>query len=447
MIEYDLVVIGATELGCQMALRARKMGARVAIVAQGAGPNESMVYDRTSTIAFRQWCLSLDQSELEKSAAIAIELADECYSVSPEALQLQGVDYLAGSGSWIDQPKPGFLVQERLLRSTNFVSALTPKRRIPVALWKIPCRFPEEFPLDEPLPERAAIVGEAIVGIELAMALSRRGVQVVLIVPTAQILPQMPSSGAFRVQVMLEAAGIQVLPETRLRSAENLHDKIQLQLSNRNSERNVEVDQVILATAFERLEPECLGLRSLSGPAVRRLHLRLVGSGKRSGLDSFDGLTSNPGTIALAEVQRILMPWKRFRSIPAGRLMNPPAVWIGKPSAGEVDRHTGKYLPDLYQFTNKLTNGQLWYDLKLTKKGQLISAVLIGELANQFATLLGLMMQHRVPIDQLLTLSIGEPKQTQVIQQWIEEWEMRSRPSLRHELFLDGLAFWRRRSR
>jgi Pyridine nucleotide-disulphide oxidoreductase len=421
LIEYDLVIIGATELGCHMALRAKELGARVALVEQGERPD--------GAIAFRQWLaespqtpnsggFELTESRLPQNWGLGgglatIVLDDKISPFTPEALQLQGIDYIASSGTWIKTPKPGFQVDDRLLRSTSFVSALTPKRRIPVALWKIPCLFPEAFPLEgaNPLPSRVAIpvpggvaiVGEAVVGVELAMALKGLGVAVTLLVPTPQILPQMPLEGAFRIQMMLEAAGVQVLTGTRLRSAENLHNQIQLQLTD----EVLEVDQVILATAFERLDPERLGLRSFNGPALRKHRLHLVGSaGRRSGFDSFDGLTSNPEAIALAEVQRLLMPWKRQRSIPVGQLMNPPSLWIGSfsdsPSRPKRDQH----LPRL---TGRLNDRNLWYHLTLTQNGELVNATVVGDDAPQFGALLSLMFQTRMPIDQLSPIALSCP--------------------------------------
>jgi hypothetical protein len=462
LIEYDLVIIGATELGCHMALRAKELGARVALVEQGERPD--------GAIAFRQWLaerpptpnsggFELTELRLTQTWGLgglaAIVLDDKTAPFTPEALQLQGIDYIASSGAWIKTPKPGFQVGERLLRSTSFVSALTPKRRIPVALWKIPCLFPEALPLAEnPLPSRVAIpvpggvaiVGEAVVGVELAMALNALGVAVTLLVPTPQILPQMPPEGAFRIQMMLEAAGVQVLTGTRLRSAENLHNQIQLQLTD----EVLEVDQVILATAFERLDPERLGLRSFNGPALRKHRLHLVGSaGRRSGFDSFDGLTSNPESIALAEVQRLLLPWKRHRSIPVGQLTNPPSLWMGSFSDSPSRPKRAQHLPKL---TGRLTVGlndrNLWYHLTLTRNGELVNATVVGDDAPQFGPLLSLMFQTRMPIDRLSTIALSSPIQTQVIHQWVAEWEIlsRSRHRLRHELFLDGLAFRRRRS-
>ncbi len=44
LVEYDLVVLGATELGVRVARRARQMGARVALVEQGVTPIADLRY-------------------------------------------------------------------------------------------------------------------------------------------------------------------------------------------------------------------------------------------------------------------------------------------------------------------------------------------------------------------------------------------------------------------
>ena len=65
LIEYDLVIIGATELGCRMALRARQLGARVALVEQGEQPE--------TTIAWRHW-LACDSTKLGSELSAQLDL-------------------------------------------------------------------------------------------------------------------------------------------------------------------------------------------------------------------------------------------------------------------------------------------------------------------------------------------------------------------------------------
>ena len=431
LIEYDLVIIGATELGCRMALRARQMGARVALVEQGERPE--------TTIAWRQW-LAADPTVLASDLTAQLDTiarSDEGKPLTPEALQIQGVDYLTETGTWIERPKSGFQVGDRLLRSSSYVATLTPNRRIPVALWGISCRTPEEFIDCESVPDRVAIFGPAIVGVELAMALRSRGSAVTLIVSTPQILPQLDPDGAIQIQMVLEASGIQILTKTRVESTQTIGSIQRLTLHHQTSQipQILEVDDIILATPFERLDSDRLGLRSLTAKSLRSHRLRLVGPANKK----MDGLTANCDAIALAEVQAILQPWKSTRRVLVGKLTNPPSFWIG-PVPTKGDR--------LLSIEGQTASGNLWYTLKLKRNGQLANATLVGELAPQLANILSVAIHAKLTLPMLLTLPLSTIANTQVISQWIEQWEqmVRSRHPLRHELFLDWLAGVRRRS-
>ena len=435
LIEYDLVIIGATELGCRMALRARQLGARVALVEQGEQPE--------TTIAWRHW-LACDSTKLGSELAAqldAIAISDECKPLTPEALQIQGVDYLAATGTWSEQPKSAVQVGDRLLRSSSYVATLTPNRRIPVALWGLPCGRPEDFVTRESVPDRVAIFGDAIVGVELAVALRSRGSTVTLIVPTPQILPQVDPDGAIQIQMVLEASGIQVLTTTRVESAQTvgLIQRLSLHGLGDRVAQILEIDEIILATPFERLDPDRLGLRSLGPKSLLSHRLRLVGSANRSRhrVIPTDGLTANCDSIALTEVQAILQPWKSTRSVSAGRLTHPPSFWIG-PVPLKSDR--------LVSIAGQTAPGNLLYNLKVNRNGQLVNATLTGELAPQLAPILSVAIQTKTSLPRLLTVPLSNPAHSQVISKWIEQWEqtVRSRQPLRHELFLDWLGIRRR---
>lgn len=443
LIEYDLVIIGATELGCRMALRARQLGARVALVEQGEQPE--------TTIGCRHW-LAVDPAKLEieheteldtqfLTQLEAIAISDECKPITPEALQIQGVDYLAATGTWIEQPKAGLQVGDRLLRSTSYVATLNPNRRIPVALWGIPCGRPEDFINRKSIPDRVAIFGDTTVAVELAVTLRSRGSTVTLIIPTPQLLPQVDPDGAIQIQMVLEASGIQVLTKTRIESVQTVGLIQHLTLDRLLYRQSVhvpqilEVDEIILATPFERLDPNRLGLRSLSSKSLRSHRLKLVGAANRT--TPIDGLTANCDAIALMEVQAILQPWKSMRSVSVGRLMGLPSFWIG-PVPQKNHR--------LISIAGQTASGNLWYNLKLNSNGQLTNATLVGELAPQLGSILSLAIQAKISLPKLLTLPLSDFAHTQVISQWIEQWEQstRSRHPLFHELFLDWLRVRRR---
>ncbi len=210
-IEYDLVVIGATELGCRMARRAAELGARVALVAQSVTPEPEVRY-RT---VVRSSIPPLE-SVADIPAWLDFQVKDALTDLSAESLQIAGVDYIPHTGAFVQKPIQGFQVDDRLLRSSHYVSALSGDRTVPLGLSNTHWITPETLVKDwfDLKAKQVAIVGEMPVGIELALALRSQGVQVLLVVPTGQVLPMLERALGDRIQLELEAKGVEVLVGT-----------------------------------------------------------------------------------------------------------------------------------------------------------------------------------------------------------------------------------------
>ncbi len=428
-IEYDLVILGATELGCRMALRASQMGARVALVEQSVTPEDALRY----RVMVRSLIPQL-QSPADERSWLNFKIQDQRTEWSIESLQMAGVDYIANAGNFVQKPVHGFQVGDRLLRSSRYVSALSGDRSVPLGLsnmdWVTPeamvkvwvdHRFKQGFEQTFELkPKRVAIVGEMPVGVELAQVLRSQGADVLLVVPTAQVLPQCDPQFADRIHMSLEAQGVEVVV------GKSCEDRL-------IRDRIAEFGTVVLATPLAKLSPERLGLRSLNRTAVKQNRLRMVGIG--------DALTANVAAIALSEVQRILKPWVRTVAVVrSGHLAGLDAAWVDPPKS-PLQRGT------LSLEGMGLEEGRLWYRVWVGRRGEMVGAYFVGDRAMEWASLLGVAIGAKMRLPDLLSLPLPDGMQTALVSRWFGEWERQVRSPLCQEFFLDWLGFVRRRSK
>ncbi len=416
-IEYDLVVIGATELGCRMARRAAELGARVALVAQSVTP-ESEVRYRTVVRS----SLPPLESMADTLAWLDFQVQDALTELSAESLQLAGVDYITHTGAFVQKPIQGFQVDHRLLRSSHYVSALSGDRTVPLGLSNTHWITPETL-VKNGLALKAkqvAIVGEMPVGIELALALRSQGIQVLLVIPTSQVLPMLDRALGDRIQLELEAKGVELLVGKSCED-QTVRDRI------------AACDQVVLATQLAKRLPERLGLRSLNGVAAKQNRLRLI--------TQVDGLTENVSAIALAEVRRLLKPWEKMgRNVRSGSLVGLDAGWVAPPKSPLI-RGT------LSWSGMSLGSGRLWYRLEIGKRGEILGCCFVGDRAIEWTGIFTVAIGAGMRLPDLLQLSLPEGLQTALAAQWLAEWERQARSPLFHEFFLDWLGFVRRRSK
>ena len=272
--------------------------------------------------------------------------------------------------------------------------------------------------------QRVAIVGEMPVGVELAMALRSQGAEVMLVVPTPQILPKVKRAFSDRVQMGLEIAGVEVWVGQSYAS-QSIRDRI------------ANCDTVVLATPMAKLLPERLGLRSLNRSVMRQNRLKLV--------IHDDDLTDNLTAMAHVWIERILKPWtQRIMKPSSGQLTGLAAAWVHGPMVRSRKGLLNSKTIDLQGVS--LDEGRLWYDVSVTKAGRIVEAYFVGDQAIQWSGIFSLAIAAKLSLPDLVALALPNEAQSVLASRWLQEWERQARSPLFHEFFLDWLGFMRRRS-
>ena len=215
MTDYDLIIVGGAPVGRYAALRACKLGARVALIEPVAPAsalpdylsqlNRHLPQGRQASGAAPDWAeLCRRAEQISRRLAASVALSD-----SLPHLMTAGVEVILADAVF-QQPNPrlrlGIAVGQRLLRARSYLLApaavMTPPDSAGLAQvrpwtdWKI-------------LPAQIVIWGDAPQRIWLAQVLNRLGAAVTLV--GGAFLPQADPEAARLLQLQLEAEGVTVL--------------------------------------------------------------------------------------------------------------------------------------------------------------------------------------------------------------------------------------------
>ncbi|MGI0490314.1 FAD-dependent oxidoreductase [Alkalinema pantanalense CENA528] len=479
-IEYDLVVIGASEVGIEAAKIAARYGARVALVQQGeleTWPLAQRIFLERIFAATDQPLDADDWPKLQTARSqqsqriaqlVQTAIADYQRIHSPAALGMLGIEVIPGHGEFCCRPKPGFRIEDRrLLRSRAFLLALPQQISVTIpnlaeaGYWTIESLLTQLTcsTTAEGLKQSLTIIGEDEQTVALAWGLQRLGSQVTLITGYSRILPQADPEAAFRFQAILEAQGICIMTDTDITQASRRHDRLWLQLNpSQQNPPAMATDAVVITS--RRAPLQSLDLQALG------VHLPLKLDGQlphttfqtaRCAVYACPSNTAHPYGIAHDWVQRILLaPWQRSPIHPLALYeVNTPipisGVGLTEPLArNQYGRDCAIVeavfpAPDLDHPSGQLSghSSPLYCKVITRRNGELLGAHGVGAGAISVVELLHQALQLRVNIKTLRNLYSLPTSQGAIVQQLAEQWHHQQRSHWQQEFWLDWFAIRR----
>jgi pyruvate/2-oxoglutarate dehydrogenase complex dihydrolipoamide dehydrogenase (E3) component len=272
--DHDLVVLGGGPAGRAAARAARWSGARVALVAESV--TGGLLPHTALALAARR-IRDFSRALAEARCVIAIAQASD----SAELLRNEGIDVLEGSARFVG---PGEVdVAGTRLRSGRFVIATGSRPAVSniTGLATVGALTPDDlWTLDAP-PGSLAIIGAGPTGCELAQAMARVGVRVVLFEDRERVLPLEEPPASAVLAAALGTDGVDVRTGARVRAVERDADAV-LVLPDRGA--SVRVDRVLLAVGrtpvTEGLDLEAAGVATDTAGFIRvDRHLRTAARG------------------------------------------------------------------------------------------------------------------------------------------------------------------------
>jgi pyruvate/2-oxoglutarate dehydrogenase complex dihydrolipoamide dehydrogenase (E3) component len=365
--EYDLVVIGGGSVARHTAIAAAKARLRVGLVScPGArGYSAHDIWAQLGQWNQGQMMQVHPQDAPQGKARIPDGRLDPrvLLSLASERDQPRGfLPTLAAQGiDWVETAEP--LDWERtgrspILRTTDpnrrFESAyylllpdgLPPAPSVPGGtsplVWGVAEAWKHLIHLESPLPPSVAIIGDGPWAILWSQCLAQLGLQVTVLTPKAQLLPQEDGEVAAWVHSSLEAMGVRVWCRCSL-SIQAVDGKgvVSTPAGPLTVDQLLWLDGGAAATAFEQvLNLESLGLQPKSGlavnPFLQTRHPRIYASGEILGGYALPEVAQREAAIALGNIlgrSRSRRPQKMvdYRFIPWRIPSIPEVVRVGQP--------------------------------------------------------------------------------------------------------------------
>lgn len=437
--DYDLVVIGSTLEGIYAAKKAVLLQARVALVTQCDKLDDSYL---NYAFFINNFSLQEVANSLKKIEQLPWEMWQENQDILKVNLQeiknygqliqenltaenslanlaILGVDVIYGKGEFCRLPQQAFLVNNRQLRSRNYLLATSAKYRITSnnqwqeKLNHVQCFTPDNLwqqRLDT-IPEKLLIIGDSPRTLDLSQGLARLGKQVILATSNQIILPGESIQANCLLQAQLEADGVTILQNFSFKQLKVVdQNKFFLEIAN----HSWEAEAVILAN--QRL-PNIKGL-NLEGIGVKYLPQGIIvneklqtsnqsvyACGDLLGGDSLPHIAQYEVDIALKNMFSFPLFKRNYKHLPKAILTEPNLASIGiteitnqAKQKQEIYLVTQHYKSIIAAQTTGIITG--WCQFIIRVDGAILGCTIIGDRAIEMINLIALMMRHKIKLNR-----------------------------------------------
>lgn len=452
---HDLVVVGGGAGGLVSALGGAYLGAKVALVESasllggdclhfGCVPSKALLH-----AAERVWTAKQARSlgapaweGLANLVAVAAEVQRAIDTIQPhddpERFRAAGVEVLLGQAARFEGPHL-LRVGDRLLKGRKVVLATGSRPHLPPIPGLAEAKPLTNESLFRSLPTlhgKVGIIGAGPIGVEMAQALQRLGLQVLLLEAGPSILPREEGEAAQVVADALRAEGVDLrlgAALERVVSTQNAADGRSIAERGPSwggpeafglviAGRVEGVDHLVVASG-RRPNTEALGLEAAGiqhGPGGI-----LVSAGMESSCpghyavgDLAEGLSFTHVAEAQAKValrNALVAPGGRFHpdSVPWCTFTDPELAQLG-PTTAQLLAQSRPFSSQRFPFAQvdrSVAEGQSlgWVQLNLSPQGQLLSATVVGRHAGELIHELALARAHRLGAAQLSGLIHAYP--------------------------------------
>lgn len=467
MLDYDWVILGGSLTGRYAALLGSQMQGRIALVEPEKTEYSglfSMALSLPKLEPLPLWGGSnISRKPIKPWVDLVRSNCEEIYS--HQRLGAGGVDVIVGEGEFIKSPRLGFKVNNRILRSRNYLLAPASTPKIPPIEGLLSTGFIttetldlflEKLPnLSELIPQKLAIIGGDPKGIELAQYFARLGLDVILITSATQILTQADPDAVQLIQGQLEAEGVKILTQTPIIQVKKIADKKWIQAGN----TALEVDE-ILVSCGSQTDVESLKLSEV-GVEFKGNHLwvnqklqttnpRIYGCGQILGGYAFEHIAQYEAQIALKNT----LYWPNFQvdyqSIPWAIFSDPQLAQVGLTETQAKRRYGTRIIVErqsLKMIAQAQISGETMGFCKLVglTNGKLLGATVVGAQASELINTLALAIRQGVNIKTLAELPPIFPSFSEVYHQSAIAW-LHQRRCQNKVLFdwTENLFHWRR---
>ncbi|MEX0623779.1 NAD(P)/FAD-dependent oxidoreductase [Saccharospirillum sp.] len=256
MKPYDLIVVGSGAGGLTAAFTALGFGKRVLIVEKdrpggectwsGCVPSKALINQAKEVHIARKFAdISVDTGAiLERVRAVSEHVYEE---ETPEVLQKAGADYVNGFARFISPTR--IEVGEKTYEGKKFVLATGSSPFVPPipGLDQVDYLTNENLFQQETLPASVIVLGGGPIGMELAQAMNRLGVQVTLVEMMPEILSREEPEFSALIRQCLSAEGVRFELGTKAVGVEKMATGVRLNTEKDSEAGSLEAGNVLVA--------------------------------------------------------------------------------------------------------------------------------------------------------------------------------------------------------
>ncbi|HET7734852.1 MAG TPA: NAD(P)/FAD-dependent oxidoreductase [Nocardioidaceae bacterium] len=444
MTEVDVVVIGLGPGGEHTAIKLAEAGLEVVGIDSGLVggecpyygciPSKMMIRAANLLAEGRRIAGVAGDSSIEPSwAPVAARIREEATdnwddTAAVERLQKAGARFVRGHGR-LEGERTVVVGDQRFTARRGVVLNTGTEPAVPpiAGLAGSPYWTNREAVAVESLPASLAVIGGGAIGLELAQAFSRFGVQVTVLEGASRILaPEEPEVSALMTEV-LRGEGVRVMAgasidrvsyaDGRFTVGEVTADKLLVAAGRRTNLADVGLDSV-------GLDPD---VKSLETDERMRVQEGLWAVGDITGKGGFTHVSMYQAGIAVRDLLGKDGPPADYRAVPRVTFTDPEVGSVGmtekqaRDAGLDVRVGTADVPPSARGWLHKTGNQGL---VKVVSDGEvLVGATSVGPMGGEVLSMLATAIHARVPVNTLRSMIFAYPTFHRAVENALKELE------------------------
>lgn len=466
-VDYDLVILGATEPGYSAAIAAAQAYGRVAWVVEQPLEIDPLLLLREGARLVSQHPefahaeFAPAEFAYSERLSFAHELLASALESPAAAVQTAGVHYIEGA---FQLESSGLAVAGQELRSRAYLLALNRASQMPdipginhPRVWTTAQLYEQLVhgqlaqvlqASNSGVPQVIGILGAGPQAVEIGHSLQRLGASlgfsVVLLTNGQRLLPQEDAEAAFTLQTYLEGCGVSIDTQSSLLAVHPHPDGLTLEMGQQNSDRHKRRVSGLVIIPEPSESPESPGLSGALPPSIALLNLHQTPQGlwvNAALQTSIPSVYACGGLLggyqipsvgcyeAQLAVQNALFERQtscQYFQLPYAILSDPPLARVGF-----TERQALRYCPEThilrqtYRASPRAVLAQVpagFCKVLVQPDGKLLGAHLVGTEAPELIHVFALAIQQGVPLQALGTMGYVSPTFSQVIQSVAADW-------------------------
>lgn len=446
---FDITVIGGGPGGYVAAIRAAKLGAKVALIEKselggtclnkGCIPTKTLIHGAElygNLQSASEWGISFSNLKFNMDGLLAKknQVVKNLRQGIEKLIKANGISLIKGTGQLLTEKKilitrgeeKTEIESEKIILATGSVPAIPP---IPGIENEGVITSDDALNLSQ-IPSDLVIIGAGVIGLEFASLYASLGANVVVIEAMAEILPMVDNEIVKRIIPLWKKRGVKIVKGAKVQKISPAEGKLTVAYSGSKGEEIIQCDNVLVATGRKpNLDKELLGdvkiefeKRFITVNEKMQTNIEnIFAIGDIVNSPMLAHVASTEGIIA-AENAAGLLNMINYDVIPSCIYSTPEIANVGlTEEAARVEYEEIEVAKIPFSSNGRvLTLGENAGMLKIImdkKSNKIVGAHIFGHLASELIAELTLAMENNLTVDDIAHTVHSHPSLSEIIQE------------------------------